>query len=103
MALTTLNLLGFPTGADALIKEFEAPTHFRTYSLERNPSLSANCNVLNALLHVPNPDTCISQIEKCTRFLCEQWWNIIGRLEDKWVSIAVSGRHSAFADPGFRI
>jgi hypothetical protein len=83
-AITTLNLLGRPTQADALIKEFEAPTHFRTYSLERNPSLSANCNVLNGLLHVPNPNNNIQQVEKCARFLCEEWWQADGPLEDKW-------------------
>jgi hypothetical protein len=85
MSLTTLNLLGVEAQADEMVAEFEAPTHFKTYSLERNPSLSANCNVLNALLHTPNPDIYLAQIEKCVRFLCQEWWQSGNRLEDKWV------------------
>ena|ERR1700753_13176 len=85
MALITLNISSIPHSADRMIEEFEAPNHFRTYSMERNPSLSANCNVLNSLLHCPKPNEHIIQIEKCASFLCEQWWQVDGHIEDKWV------------------
>ena len=85
--LTTLNLIGKSVLADRLVQEFEASDHFKTYSMERNPSLSANCNVLNALLHTPEPEKYIKQIEKCTSFLCNQWWISDGKIEDKWVRL----------------
>jgi hypothetical protein len=53
--------------------------------MERNPSLSANCNVLNALLITPEPEKYTTQIEKCTKFLCNQWWTSDSKIEDKWV------------------
>jgi hypothetical protein len=88
--LTTLNLIGKATNADRLVQEFEASDHFKTYAMERNPSLSANCNVLNALLQTPEPGRYIKQIEKCTKFLCHQWWTSDGKIEDKWVRLDLS-------------
>jgi hypothetical protein len=85
--LTTLNLIGKSVLADRLVQEFEALDHFKTYSMERNPSLSANCNVLNALLHTPEPEKYMKQIEKCISFLCNQWWISDGKIEDKWVRL----------------
>jgi hypothetical protein len=58
-------------------------THFRTYALERNGSISANCNVPNALLHCDQPNQYIQQIIKTTKYLCKSW--SAGKFADKWV------------------
>lgn len=68
----------------SLIREYEGDHHFRTYASERDPSLSANCNVLVALLHHPNPGRYLGQIEKCTRFICDEWYRCDGSISDKW-------------------
>ncbi|KAK3637396.1 hypothetical protein LTR56_008711 [Elasticomyces elasticus] len=83
-ALLILNLLHHETSLDSLLKHFESDLYFKTYSLERDPSFSANCNVLAALLHAPDPTKYAAQIEKVVRFLLgiyqEQGLNI----RDKW-------------------
>lgn len=66
-----------------MVAEFETPTHFRTYHNEQNSSMSANCNMLQALLHCPNPNQYIAQINKVTQFLCNSFYE--GHLRDKWV------------------
>lgn len=69
-----------------MIKEYEGPDHFKTYQSERNPSFSANCNVLNALLHTsPDANQYNAQIEKATAFVCDCWWEANGVITDKWV------------------
>ncbi|KAM3067355.1 hypothetical protein ACMFMG_005288 [Clarireedia jacksonii] len=82
--ILTLRLLGRPVCPDAMIKQFEVAggTHFRTYALERNGSISANCNVLNALLHCDQPNQYIHQIIKTTKYLCKSW--SAGEIADKW-------------------
>ncbi|KAK3934391.1 hypothetical protein QBC46DRAFT_427605 [Diplogelasinospora grovesii] len=65
-----------------MVEEFEAPDHFRTYRNERNESFSANCNVLDALLHSPSPGEYSSQIAKVSRFLCNAFYS--GNVRDKW-------------------
>ncbi len=82
--ILSLNLLGIPTSPKRMIEEFEAPDHFRTYRYEQNGSFSANCNVLDALLHSNNPSDYISQIIKISRFLCHRFDS--GNICDKWVS-----------------
>ncbi|KAI0470312.1 terpene synthase family protein [Xylaria cf. heliscus] len=69
---------------DQMICTFEAETHFRTYSSERDPSFSANCNVLQTLVRHPQRDLYSDQIQKATRFLCDKWWCTDGFLQDKW-------------------
>ena len=81
--ILTTNLLGIPTSPDRMIDEFEASNHFCTYKEERNASFSANCNVLDALLHTPHPADYCGPITKVTRFLCNVWY--AGRIQDKWV------------------
>ncbi|QDS74818.1 hypothetical protein FKW77_002408 [Venturia effusa] len=83
-ALLTLALLGKNASPESLISEYEGDYHFRTYASERDPSLSANCNVLTALLHHANPERYLSQIEKCTRFICDEWYRTDGLISDKW-------------------
>ena len=52
--------------------------------IERNPSFSANCNILMALLHVQNLENYASQISKAAMFLCDVWSE--EEVKDKWVS-----------------
>lgn len=70
-----------------MLAAFEKEKHFATYAAERNPSFSANCNILAALLHVANPDDYARHIEKAVRFLCDYWWGSDSSLVDKWVRI----------------
>jgi hypothetical protein len=84
-AITALQLLGCSASFDSLIKEFEVESHFQCFPFERNPSFSANCNVLLAFLHAPDPSKYLSQIIKCVNYICCEWWNSNGPLKDKWV------------------
>ena len=81
----TLNLLGKRTSPDRMLAHFLADGHARTYPGERNSSFSANCNVLSALLHAPNPHQYRVQLIDIVTFLCDSWWD--GPVTDKWVSI----------------
>ncbi|KAI1206322.1 uncharacterized protein F4807DRAFT_463811 [Annulohypoxylon truncatum] len=80
--IMTLRILGESPGFDGLIEMFEAEEHFRTYHGERNPSFSANCNVLTCLLTAEDPTLYISQIAKITRFLTTQVYQ--DGVIDKW-------------------
>lgn len=77
-----------------MIAEFETDTYFKTYMTERNPSFSANCNVLCALLYGPDPNVYADQIFKAASFLCNSWWE--GPLKDKWVCCTLKPRMHAF-------
>lgn len=81
-SLLALTGLGVQIDRDPLIRNFEGSDHFKTYQLERDPSASANCNVLLALLTSPNVDQFVPQIEKAVKFLCTCWNT--NRLRDKW-------------------
>ncbi|PHH92132.1 hypothetical protein CDD83_8805 [Cordyceps sp. RAO-2017] len=80
--LLALTALGVQADRAPLVRSFEAGDHFRTYPRERDPSASANCNVLLALLASPDVDRYAAQIEKAARFLCARW--AAGGLRDKW-------------------
>ena len=82
-AALTLSFLGMPSNPDQMIAKFEAETHFLTYEMEKTKSFSANCNVLNALLHTSAPDEYLRPIIKATEFLCSSW--SAGTVNDKWV------------------
>ncbi|KKY15986.1 putative ent-kaurene synthase [Diplodia seriata] len=82
--LLTLKMLGVNIAPDQMVQNFEAKGHFRTYSSERDPSLSANCNVLVALLHMDDVSRYSPQILKCVRFICDCWWESDGSIKDKW-------------------
>ncbi|WPH04793.1 Hypothetical protein R9X50_00768900 [Acrodontium crateriforme] len=82
--LTTLSVLGHPASPQGMLERFEQETHFKTYDGERNPSFSANCNVLVALLSQQDPSIYQNQITKIVRFLVDIWWNADGWIEDKW-------------------
>lgn len=84
--ILSLNMLGSCIGAEDMISSFEADDHFRTYPRERDPSFSANCNALLALLHQQNASRYSAEILKAVRFLCSYWWSSDNGVKDKWVS-----------------
>ncbi|KAL8761590.1 MAG: hypothetical protein Q9184_002298 [Pyrenodesmia sp. 2 TL-2023] len=87
-AIKALRLLGRPTPIQPMIAEFEAPDHFKTYVFERDPSFSANCNVLISLLSEENQlDEHRLHIQKTITFLRDTWWKSDQKISDKWVSI----------------
>lgn len=73
--------------AGPMIQRFETASHFRTYASERDPSFSANCNVLLALLHQQDAHLYEAQILKIAGFLCGYWWTTHDTPRDKWVSL----------------
>jgi hypothetical protein len=82
--ILVMNLLGKATNPRALIESYEAKAYFITYPGERTPSFSVNCNVLEALLHSPNPSQFTPQIEKAASYLCQRWYNSNEPVMDKW-------------------
>ncbi|KAJ5904103.1 Phyllocladan-16-alpha-ol synthase [Penicillium tannophilum] len=82
--ILVLNLLHQQVLPDAMLKAFETEHHFKTYPHERDPSFSANCNVLLALLHTNNPSQYAPQIEKATRFLHSHFRESELKVRDKW-------------------
>ncbi|KAI9148470.1 Copalyl diphosphate synthase [Paramyrothecium foliicola] len=82
--ITCLRRLGKVASPDAMIKYFETKTHFRTYNSERNPSLTANCNVLVAFLEQPDVSQYSVQILKLVTYLCDCWWESDKFVKDKW-------------------
>ncbi|KAK8103054.1 hypothetical protein PG984_016200 [Apiospora sp. TS-2023a] len=82
--ITSLNMLGQAASPRSMIRVFEVETHFCTYAGERDPSPTANCNALLALLHQPDVSLYSAEIQKLAKFLCEVWWNTDGRIADKW-------------------
>lgn len=81
-ALLALTAVGVEADRGPLIRNFECTSHFKTYQLERNPSASANCNVLLALLASSKVHQYVPQIEKAVKFLCACW--NANELQDKW-------------------
>lgn len=82
--IISLNMLGKRVRPDRLIEVFKNGGHFRTYAGERNPSFSANCNILSALLHSEEPSQYTREIELAVQFLCDL--HSSGDMRDKWVS-----------------
>ncbi|CAI7654790.1 unnamed protein product [Penicillium glandicola] len=83
-AIIVLQLLQQHVSLEPMLKAFEADQHFKTYPLERDPSFSANCNVLLALLHTENVSQYVPQIEKATRFLHKHFRESDLKVSDKW-------------------
>lgn len=84
-AILALRLIGHEISPTQMLDVFEGDKHFRTYPHERDPSISANCNVLLTLLNLPNVTHYAPQIVKTVKFLCDYWWNCDGVIKDKWV------------------
>jgi hypothetical protein len=83
-SILSLTLLGRSTvKPESMIQSFDNGLHFRTYVAERNPSFSANCNVLISLLHLQDPGGYVTHIQKAAVFLCDAWFT--STLMDKWV------------------
>jgi hypothetical protein len=85
-SIYSLNMLGLHMSVDTMVKEFETSTHFKTYAGERDPSFSANCNALLALVHQKDVLSYSTQIHKATKFLCNHWWDADRAVKDKWAS-----------------
>jgi hypothetical protein len=88
LMLMRLRRLHYETAIDVtpLVGRFEAAECFKTYELERNPSFSANCNVVLALLEAElEPESHYdSQIEKVLRFLLDTFETGYRDIIDKW-------------------
>ena len=85
-AVITLNHLGRPTSPEKMLSFFMADrAHLRTYPSERDPSFSANCNGLMAILHAPCSDKYLPHIETILDFLCTSY--LSGVVKDKWVRV----------------
>jgi hypothetical protein len=69
---------------NGLIQMFETSDYFRTYPGERNPSFSANCNVLICLWQLDDTVLYVSQIAKAIKFVTTQSFR--GEVNEKWVS-----------------
>ena len=84
-SMLILSLLKQDVSIDPLLQHFESDAYFKTYPLERDPSFSANCNVLAALLHADDPTKYSSQIEKVVKFLLSVYEDHELKIRDKWV------------------
>ncbi|KAH3955393.1 hypothetical protein HBI81_039160 [Parastagonospora nodorum] len=80
--ISALHLLGWDQAAEPMIQSFEADACFITYEGERNPSVSANCNVLSCFLQTATPVVHTKQILKCATFITKTWSENSG--PDKW-------------------
>ena len=98
-ALEALHHLGFEYSIKSLVQTYESSEHFVTYPGERNPSLSANCNVLIALLLCEDTDQHIPQIAKAAKFLTDGVFKC--QVREKWVSPHINRIFAAVrTDPG---
>jgi len=86
--ITSLRLLGRQADPQGMLDKFSNKDHFSTYVGERNPSFSANCNILIALMHMKDADQFLAQIEMALDFLYKLYF--VGGLSDKWVSLLLS-------------
>lgn len=84
-----MSLLGLPGLSRQLREHFETTTHFETYRSESLQSLSANCNILLALLlDLQNQPEATTAIIKVSNYLASKWFEAYGAIKDKWVSSA---------------
>lgn len=80
------SLFGRPGFTSSIVGHFDSSKCLRTYSAERNPSVSANCNaLLSIVLDAEDYPSKTAAIEKVVNFVCESWWSACGSLDDKWV------------------
>lgn len=82
-----LSLSGKPGFSEDIVERFDAPKALKTYRIERDPSISANCNALFSIVldksDYPSKGTII---EKIVSFICDSWMDTEGSIKDKWVS-----------------
>ena len=83
-----MTLIGKGAPLDALVSQFSNGhgRPFFTYKGERDPSFTANCNALIAILSDPDriPDMA-TYADTIASFICETWWNSDCTPGDKWV------------------
>ena len=78
-----LGRLGFTS---QIVEFFDSTQCLKTYRMERNPSVSANCNaLLSIILDSDEYPSKIGTIEKVVAFICNNWSSSSGLLNDKWV------------------
>ena len=95
LCFAALSHMGYELDPE-LLYQYEEPEHFRCYPFERNPSISANIHVLDAL-HYCDPKQSRPRIEKIIRFL-QATRNSGGYWFDKWqVSPYYTTSHSVMA------
>ena len=83
-SIHTLQLVNdFSIPVKPMTEKFYSGTHFRTFEMESNPSFSANCNVLIALLNDPKAEEHIDKIVMAVETLSHLWSR--GQVKDKWV------------------
>ncbi|EEB91526.1 hypothetical protein MPER_10096, partial [Moniliophthora perniciosa FA553] len=84
--LTALRYIGQPHSIEPLLKTFERPHYIMCQQFERNPSLSANCNVLIALQALPQPHEYFPQILKIFNFVTGAYSSAshVNEVKDKW-------------------
>ncbi|KAK8109443.1 Ent-kaurene synthase [Apiospora kogelbergensis] len=80
--ILALHYLGGNPKVEPLIRAFEAPGHFVTYNRERNPSFSANANVLSCLCAAHGAVTHTKEIVKAAEFLCTKFET--DDINEKW-------------------
>ncbi|KAJ6127984.1 hypothetical protein N7471_009201 [Penicillium samsonianum] len=81
---TIYHALGIHHPVQPMIDAFEGPKNYVTYRSERDPSISSNAHVLQALKLGPDSRENTSSIEKCITYLCETWSDTHGLVQDKW-------------------
>ncbi|TGO61974.1 hypothetical protein BCON_0023g00330 [Botryotinia convoluta] len=81
-SILVLRKLGHNASIKPMLEKFEAHTCFLTYHAERNPSISANCNVLICLLQTPQPSAYTAEIAKCATYIIDTCK--AGNVQDKW-------------------
>ncbi|KAI2628670.1 hypothetical protein GGR54DRAFT_357025 [Hypoxylon sp. NC1633] len=80
--LESLHHLGQESSIDGLLRTFSELEHFITYPGERNPSFSANCNVVILLLVRDDRSQHFPGITKALEFLIGQAFG--GHVKEKW-------------------
>jgi len=83
--ILSLIMLGEHPNVEPMLAEFEAKLCFVTFHGERNPSLSANCNILLSLLRSSDRAKYSSQISKAATYISSSW--LAGKVQDKWVGV----------------
>lgn len=81
-SLLASQLLGNDIDPNPMIDKFQSDVCFKTYELEQEPSFSANCNVLMALLGSESVNEHLIQIERTLKFLLLEWEKDV--IQEKW-------------------
>ncbi|KAI0110357.1 hypothetical protein GGR51DRAFT_569644 [Nemania sp. FL0031] len=84
--ILVMGFLGQPVGVGKMLEKFATGGHFRTYAKDREPSLSATCYAIMAILCQKDASMYAPRIKEAMKFICDIWWNSDrGLAEDKSV------------------